>query len=682
MSISNPINEEARLRNLKSYEILDSGTDASFDAITNLASQLSDCPIALISLVDEHRQWFKSKIGIDVDETPRDVAFCAHAIKRPEHPLIVPDTAKHELFKDNPLVCGAPNIAFYAGFPVVTDEGHCVGTLCVIDRVPKELSDKQKAMLKLLAKQVSTLLRLHKKKSKLLIFSEMADQSTNMVAVVDSHFHYEYVNPMFLERSGYTSEEVIGTNVSKILIGPKTDADDLQALLSATKSRKKMETEACLHDKSGKPFWVKLSISPVFDDEDKLVKYFGVLVDITDFKRRQNELIQAREDAQEAVKMKEQFLSNMSHEIRTPMNGIIGLSGILLEEPNLAPKHRELITHINYSADSLLNILNDILDFSKMNAEKMRFQHINFDLPKIFEHLNGSLGFLANQKGIDFKVTIDNKLPRFVSGDPTRFNQILRSIIGNAVKFTELGGVDINVNLLEYNINGPRIEVSVSDTGIGIPADRLETIFNVFEQAHDYTASKYGGTGLGMSIAKKLIERFDGELQVDSKEGVGTTCTFSIQLSNPIIEHVDSETSDSDSDAGTNQEYRILVADDNLMNQIVARNSLEKMGYALDIAENGQECVQLFKKNHYDLVLMDVQMPVMNGLEAAKEIRLIDKNIPILAMTASVMEHDKTRCYEAGMNRTVPKPIKPNLLSQILSEYLNKKERQGAGVSR
>lgn len=673
MTAINPPNEAERIKNLKSYEILDSTAEASFDAITSLASQIVDCPIALISLVDEKRQWFKSKVGIDVSETPREISFCAHAILSPEAPLIIPDASKDPRFYNNPLVCAAPSIRFYAGFPVVTEEGYCIGTLCVIDHQPRTLDDKQMAMLELLAKQASALLKLHRKKSNLLTFSQVVNQSNNMVAVLDNTFHYEYANPMFLQRSGYTSEEVIGKNVSKILIGPKTEIEDLDALLRATKNREKKEREICLHDKAGEPFWVKMAISPVFDDAGFLRKYIGVLVDITDFKQRQEVLMQAKEEAQEAVKLKEQFLSNMSHEIRTPMNGIIGLSEILLGENDLIPKHKELVSHINYSAESLLNILNDILDFSKMNAEKMKFQNINFDLPKIFEHMEGSLGFLAKQKGIDFKVNIDKKLPRYVSGDPTRFNQILRNIIGNAVKFTELGGVDIDVDLIEYTIKGPKISVSVTDTGVGIPAHRLDAIFNVFEQAHDYTASKFGGTGLGMSIAKKLIERFDGELKIDSQEGIGTTCAFTVQLNNPIIEQIEHQPSLKSQESESDQaHFRILVADDNMMNQIVARSGLEKMGYQVDVAENGKECIDLFKKGHYDLILMDVQMPVMNGLDATREIRHLDKKIPILAMTASVMEHDKRKCYEAGMNQTVVKPIKPKLLHSIILNYLSK----------
>ncbi len=681
MKASSTSNEIERIKNLRSYEILDSKSDSSFDAITALAAQLCDCPMALISLVDENRQWFKSKIGINSDETPRDISFCSVAIQTPETPMVIPDTAKDVRFQNNPLVCAAPNIRFYAGFPIITKEGYCMGTLCVLDHKPKKLSSNNRQMMGMLAGHVAELMALHRVKNDLITFSKLADQSRNMVAILDSHFNYDYVNPMFIKRSGYTLDEVIGRNASEILIGPKTDSAEIDAILGATKRRERMEREICLHEKSGETFWVKMAISPVFNDHNRLRKYIGVFVDITEFKLKQEQLIQAKEEAQEGARMKEQFLSNMSHEIRTPMNGIIGLSDILLEDKSLSPKNMELISHINYSAESLLRILNDILDFSKMNAEKMTFEKINFDMSKVFDHMEGSLGLLAKEKGIDFKVKMDNKLPMYVSGDPTRLNQILRNIVGNAVKFTEIGGIDVQVNLIRYNAKGPVVEVSVSDTGIGIAEDRIERIFNVFEQATDYTASKYGGTGLGMSIAKTLVEKFEGELTIKSQLGVGTECKFTLQLNHPIIDTVEANANvDSINNKLPNEQFRILVADDNVMNQIVARNSLEKLGYQLDVAENGRRCVDLYKIGHYDLILMDVQMPVMNGLDAAREIRSMDSKIPILAMTASVMDHDKVKCSEAGMNQTIPKPIKPANLQAIIADYLVNGKRSGALV--
>jgi CheY-like chemotaxis protein/anti-sigma regulatory factor (Ser/Thr protein kinase) len=289
--------------------------------------------------------------------------------------------------------------------------------------------------------------------------------------------------------------------------------------------------------------------------------------------------------------------------------------------------------------------------------------------------MEGNIGLLAKEKGISFKIKLDNKLPMYVSGDPTRLNQILRNIVGNAVKFTEIGGIDIEVNLLKYTTKGPLVEVSVSDTGIGIAKNQLESIFNEFEQANDYTARKYGGTGLGMSIAKKLVEKFEGELSIESQLGIGSVFKFSVQLHHPIIESLDSRVvPNSVNNQMPAEQYRILVADDNVMNQIVASDSLEELGYQFDIADNGQQCVELFKNGHYDLILMDVQMPIMNGLEAAKIIRSMDSQIPILAMTASVMDHDKVKCAEAGMNKTIPKPIKPANLQAIITDFLTKKK--------
>ncbi|MEQ8239594.1 MAG: response regulator [Cyclobacteriaceae bacterium] len=667
-----PCNETDRIKNLRSYEILDSSRDSSFDNIATLASQVSDCPIALISLVDVDRQWFKSTVGIELNETQRSISFCAHTILTPEKPLIITDTQKDERFQKSPLVCGAPNIRFYAGFPIVTEEGYCIGTLCVIDQKPRKINGNKKKMLHLLSTQITNLLTLHRKKNNLNVLSKIVNQSNNMIVVFDNKYNYEYANPMFVKRSGYTLKEIIGKNAMDILIGSETDMKDIEALLiSAHESQEEKEKEICLQPKSGESFWVKIAFKMVYDEHHRVRKHIGILMDINEFKIKQQQLIQAKEEAQEGARMKEQFLSNMSHEIRTPMNGIIGLSNILLEDHSLSTKDMKLVSHINYSAESLLRILNDILDYSKINAEKLTFENINFDLIKVFDELKGSFGLIAKEKGLDFQVKIDKKIPKFVAGDPTRMNQILRNIVGNAVKFTELGGIYIQVDLIEYNMEGPVLEVCVSDTGIGIPKSQLKTIFNEFEQGRDYISSKYGGTGLGMSIANRLVERFGGILSVSSQEGVGTDCKFSLQLNNPIIDTGQKETYiDLENDILKNKTIKVLVADDNDMNQIVTQDSLEKIGCQVQIAENGKECVDLFIKGNYDLILMDVQMPIMNGLDATRAIRLLDSDIPILAMTASVMEHDKIKCLEAGMNQIIAKPIKTRELNAIISEYL------------
>ncbi|MFT7163355.1 MAG: PAS domain S-box-containing protein, partial [Bacteroidia bacterium] len=375
-----PSNETDRVKNLRSYEILDSSRDSSFDNIATLASQVSDCPIALISLVDVDRQWFKSTVGIELNETPRSISFCTHTILTPEKPLIITDTQKDERFQKSPLVCGTPNIRFYAGFPIVTKEGYCIGTLCVIDHKPRKINDDKKKMLHLLSTQITNLLTLHRKKNSLNVLSKIVDQSNNMIVVFDNKYNYEYANPMFVKKSGYTLKEIIGKKATDILVGPETDMKDIEALLSAHERQEEIEREICLQLKSGESFWVKIAIKTVFDEHQKVRKHIGILMDINEFKLKQQQLIQAKEEAQEGARMKEQFLSNMSHEIRTPMNGIIGLSNILLEDHSLSTKNMKLVSHINYSAESLLRILNDILDYSKINAEKLTFENINFDL--------------------------------------------------------------------------------------------------------------------------------------------------------------------------------------------------------------------------------------------------------------------------------------------------------------
>lgn len=677
-----PKNEKERIENLHCYNILDTEKDPAFDAITKMAGYIFDAPIGLVSLVDTDRQWFKSNMGLADRETPRDISFCSHAILTPDQPLVVNDASSDPRFADNPLVTSGPEVRFYAGSPIITEEGFPIGTLCVIDTQPRTVTNEQLEHLTALASQVSELLSLRKQKNEFETLSLVAEKSSNVVIITDAAGITEYVNNSFEQLTGYTAEEAIGKKPGDLLQGPETDPEHVRNISEALKRQEHIDQAILNYTKSGKPYWIRCAISPVFDHSDNLTRFIAVESDITEIKEKEQALELANEQALESVKMKEQFLSNMSHEIRTPMNGIIGMSQILMDEDNLPEKQAAYVQHINYAAGNLLNIINDILDFSKINAEKITFEQANFDLHQLFRELEKGLGMRAAEKGIDFQLILDNKLPKFVSGDQSRLNQILYNLAGNALKFTELGGVNVEVNLKEYNENGPVIDVTITDTGVGIPEDKLETIFEDFQQASDYISSKYGGTGLGMSIAKKLIERSGGKLTLESEEGVGTRCMFSVCLHHPIFDtsdlHNQSHVSKTETSGQKSaQEIHVLLAEDNYMNQVITRTFLEKDGYQVDIAENGLKCLELYEANHYDIILMDVQMPEMNGLDATKKIRETNTEIPILALTASVMEHDKKLCYDAGMNETVSKPVKSEVLNNTLQQYLHSYQSAG-----
>ena len=357
--------------------------------------------------------------------------------------------------------------------------------------------------------------------------------------------------------------------------------------------------------------------------------------DITENKKFQKELLQARNDALNSAKAKTEFLSNMSHEIRTPMNAIIGLTDLLLDDDIFTGTSLENLKSIRYSADNLLVIINDILDFSKIEAGKITFESIDFDLRLRMSELHKTFEYRSKEKGLDFIINIDEKIPNILKGDPYRLNQILFNLVGNALKFTSKGSITIAVNLIERNGNSCKIAFNVTDTGIGIPEHKQSKIFESFTQAYTDTTRKFGGTGLGLAITKNLTLLQNGNIYIKSKVGEGSTFTVELTFEKSIIDKIEVEkTTDEIYDLS---KYKILVVEDNVMNQFVAKQFFKKWNTEIIIANNGVEAISfLSERSDFDLVLMDLQMPEMSGFEATELIRsnnstVKNADIPIIA---------------------------------------------------
>ena len=920
-----PSNEKERLKALIGYNILDTLPESELDSITKLASTICKTPIALISLIDENRQWFKSKIGLDVKETPRDISFCQYAIME-DAVYEVRDAANNKLFANNPLVTHEPKIRFYAGAPLIDPEGNNLGTLCVIDTVPGQLSDEQKESLQLLANAIVAHVRLQKNNKELKeskrVLKSFFDVSPDFMCTASPEGFFLNINQSFTRKLGYSKEELINKSYfhfihpddfqntlnelkrhrigestiefenryrkkdgSYIWISWNTSPDKVNGLIYATARdvteqknaqviiRKSEESlnraqiiakigswefnlntfdlewskehynifeldylpsdklyeayKSKIHpddiskldflvktsiengkgftyehrvlctngsikyvigigesslDENGKPMilrgtvqditerklaeekskeneeslntaqqisktgswefnlenydlkWSKelyrifemeeapadclfemcrkkiypedipvldhaidfaiqsgeamnlehriisndgsikhlLGIGKVYKDVNgKAILLRGTVQDVTESKRIEREIIRAKELAEQAVLAKNSFLANMSHEIRTPMNAIIGFTD-LLSQTMLDTVQNEFVESVKIAGDNLLSIINDILDFSKIESGKMTIENQPFRIRETLKQVHKLLKVKADEKKLEFNLIMDTSIPEVVCGDYVRLSQVMINLVGNSIKFTESGSIIIHVKNLGEIDSVFSLGFSVKDTGIGIPQEKHDSIFERFTQVNNDTHRKYGGTGLGLSISKSLVELMGGTLSVQSDMNVGSE--FSVKLkfekageANLFIKSKETAVKKF---LGKSS---VLVFEDNILNQRLVKNVLNNFGFEVTLATTGKDGIELLMKRSYDIILMDLQMPDKDGYMVTDAIRSDLKiNTPIIAMTAHSMSGEREKCLSYGMNDYLSKPFKQNELFQKISDLLFK----------
>jgi PAS domain S-box-containing protein len=488
---------------------------------------------------------------------------------------------------------------------------------------------------------------------------------------LDQNQKITYANNSFTTMSGFAFEEVEGKMPQDLFM-----EETFKKLISSKNKLRKMgvsdayEIKALNRNKESK--WWLISAAPRIDDFGKITGTIAVLLDITKQKELEMQLKRSWEVAEESVKSKESFLANMSHEIRTPLNAIIGMINQLNNTP-LTHKQNFMLETIQASADNLLVIINDILDLSKIEAGRLSLENMGFDLKNVIARSIQVLNHKAEEKGLLIASTIfDSKIEPILIGDPYRLNQILLNTIGNAIKFTEKGSVTISCSIISSKPKSQKIKISIVDTGIGMNKAFIEKLFEKFSQENDSVYSRFGGTGLGMSISKELVELMGGKIQVNSNKGIGTKVTIEIEFE--IGTKADlpiKEITHTDSVIIKNK--KILITDDNDLNRLVASMLMERYGAQTFDAENGREAIKILETKNIDLVLMDLQMPYMDGYEATKYIRETMKStVPIIALTANAIKGESKKCIEAGMNDYISKPYKEAEFISIIADNLNK----------
>jgi PAS domain S-box-containing protein len=418
--------------------------------------------------------------------------------------------------------------------------------------------------------------------------------------------------------------------------------------------------------------WMQIHAVPMKNADGKIISLLGITHDTTENKKIETDLIQAKELAEESVKVKELFLANMSHEIRTPMNAIIGMSEIL-QENNLSLDQKECVNVIKLSADNLLSIINNILDFSKLEVGQVLFEILPFNLDEILKGVMQTLHFTNYKENITLTYNISNDIPQIIIGDSVRLRQILLNLASNSLKFTEIGNINIEIQLENQQDNIYSLTFKVTDTGIGIPNEKLFSIFESFVQGSSETTRKYGGTGLGLAITKQLVELQGGSISVSSTPNQGSCFFFKLGFRKGDSESISAKTEENNVSYSEVKGLKILLVEDNLVNQLLARKILMKWNCKVDIADNGRIAIEKLSIANYDIILMDIQMPEMDGCEATKHIRnnmsLPTSEIPIIAVTANALVGEAEKYIAIGMNDYISKPFSQKILYEKIIRW-------------
>ncbi|MFV8347469.1 PAS domain S-box protein [Flavobacterium sp. ZB4P13] len=484
---------------------------------------------------------------------------------------------------------------------------------------------------------------------------------------VDNNDIIQFANQSFLSISGFEMDELLGESTTELFVSEEN--------LEMMKSKKEMREngvsdiyQICVKNKSGESRWWAIGGAPEYDDKGKLIGSIGIHLDVTEQKQLEIDLEKEKIKAQEASKAKEVFLANMSHEIRTPLNAIIGFLREL-EKQELPELQKKYIENSSIASKHLLAIINNILDISKIEAGEMSLDYEDFVFENAITNVISVLQSKAEQKGLNLTANISKAIHQVLNGDALRLEQILFNLVGNALKFTQKGEVAVNCELISDTDISQEVSISISDTGIGMDKKFVDTIFNKFSQEDKAITRRYGGTGLGMAIAKEFVQLMKGRVDVESEKNKGTTIRINLSFNKGNEKNINKIHVDKESIRIDN--ISILLVEDNDLNRMVAQNSLQYFNCKVTEAENGLEALEILRRQDFDVILMDIQMPEMDGIEATKIIRNEFKlATPIIALTANVFKPEIEKCNEAGMDDYIAKPFDEKVMIETIAKHV------------
>jgi PAS domain S-box-containing protein len=624
--------------------------------------------------------------------------------------VVVEDIREHPFWAKFQDISRAAGLRSCWSQPFKQRNGRVLGTFAIYHRAPSQPTSNEISLIQgyaslaeLAVERAQTEKALRESQTN---YRLIADHSSDVIWLLAlPSMKFTYISPAIERLRGWTAEEVMqqpfeaamteasGRRVSALL------SDILQRIADGDYAARFASAEVEQPCKDGRIIITEVVATILLDDNGQPKQILGITRDISERKKAESELAQyrlqlerkveerttalsvAKESAEAANRAKSTFLANMSHELRTPMNAIMGMTDLALRRSTDVQQKEQLLTVVKASRN-LLAIINDILDISKIEAERLTLDLSAFRLSSVIDNLHSLIGFKAAEKKLPLRIDIDPALANTpLIGDPLRLGQILLNLTSNAVKFTEAGSITVRIELLEEIQDDLLIRFEVRDTGIGIsPADQRRLFF-AFVQADGSTTRKYGGTGLGLAISQQLAQMMGGKIQLESQPGIGSVFSFCARLTRakdfveaePVSAEDSAENRLSQHCAG----QRILLVEDEPINQEVSKGLLAEVGLLVDLAEDGEEAVKRAQEGRYDLILMDIQMPRMNGIDATRAIRQLPglARTPIIAMTANAYEEDRQRCLEAGMNDHIGKPVDPDLLFETLLHWLPRNKR-------